>query len=100
MTDPITCYEEFNKALRQLSGKIHEMSDMLNDFAERVAEAWSHILWDTPATFIKSFETFAIEYDEIHRDKLPRPSYRSVRTCAYGYIKTFQRNLPYQRRKY
>lgn len=96
MYDPRITFDEFSKALQLVSQKIDEMSDALNDFAAKVVEAWNNIF---PSTF-ETLGELATVFDKVNRKKPPRPSYRGVRTCEYGYIKTFQRNLPYQRRKY
>lgn len=106
MNNPITTYKEFSEALRQVSEKIDELSDTLNEFAAKVAEAWSCVWFDTQAEFVESMTTFAALYDKVNRDKLPRPSHgvyfkgKEYNYGTYRYIKDFQRNLPYQRRRY
>ena len=97
MDDPSVTCEEFRKALHQLQLRVVELSDKLNDFAARVAAVWMDISSDFQAA-VESITEAVTVYEKIHNKKLPRPSYRMVRT--YGYIKPFRRNLPYQRRRY
>lgn len=99
MDDPTFTYEEFSKALHQLGQKIDEMSEAFYEVGKKMAEAFSSV-WTDIQTTVESITTVTISCDKVHRDKLPRPSYKRARSCTYGYIKPFQRNLPYQRRKY
>ena len=99
MDDLTFTFDEFSKALKCVSEKINELSDTLNDFAAKAAEAWQNIFSQSMYTY-ESLAELAKEIDlRYHRKKLPRPSYKKE-YGRYGYIKPFQRNLPYQRRLY
>ena len=102
MNNPITTYEEFSEALRKVSEKIDELSGTLDEFAENICAFWNSIF---PATY-ETLGELAIVYEKIRRDKPPRPSHgvyfkgKEYNYGTYRYIKDFQRNLPYQRRRY
>lgn len=92
-------YEEFRIAMLQVSEKINELSDTLNDFAAKVVEAWQNIFSQSMYTY-EALAELAKDIDlRYHRKKPPRPSYKKE-YGHYGYVKSFQRNLPYQRRRY
>lgn len=88
-----------SEALRAITKRLNELSEEFKELADRLADTWRSV-FNFGQDTAEALAELAKAFDKINRKKLPRPSYRGVRTCAYGYIKTFQRNLPYQRRKY